>query len=465
MASPVHSVSSQQLPIPHMPKLQYRTKSSDSINFAQPDSTSSMSTVSISFSSGVASTAPTSPGPSAHCLSPRTKKEGAKTISPVDSMASSVPQSSRLLHASRKNPKRRGKSFFGFFGVKEPSQQAFEDYQRQLRKKGGTKNGRVNAVGLSGVSSAKLPPTVPKVNSKWDGVPQGVKDKGKQKQIAPPPSSGGYSRSIGTSGSEASMSAVSSTTRSRASSRHSSAAGPQQCSATSLSDLYGWESESRSSGSTPGNAIKAHDKARQSSLASTIRKPHVLGPNPPPLPPSIPEEYLVQSLDTSLRSAQSERCPSPALSTQKSPLDASATASSSKNLPCNQSDRPTKAVIKTTTREIPATDEVILNSNGFRILGPPASARRKSKSPFLAGEAKEMLVPGGETTLDSESKMETIPYRPSPLARLNTSASIAPLEGFTPRTNPTPEGHHASPSALDEGRKLRKKSRLGLFGK
>ena len=464
MASPILDVASQHLDLPHIPKLQYRTrKSSDSINFTHPDSTSSTSPTSTSSSSAMASTAPTSPGSSDHCLSSGLTKEAPKMLGPVDFTASSDSQSFHPLNVPTKISKRRGKSFFGFFGVKEPSQQAFENYQRQLRKKGGIKNGRVNAVGLPGVSSAKLPPTVPKVNSKWDGVPQGVKDKGKQKQIGPPPSSRGCSRSIGTSGSETSMSTMSSSTRSRLNSRHSSAAGLQQRSATSLSDLYGWETESRSSGSIPGSSIKAHDKARKSSIASTFHKRPILASYPPPLPPSIPEKYLGIVLPkATLQSSQSEGCSSPALGTSETSFNALVPASSSQNLPHLQSNA-AEAVSKTTTREIPAADEVIIHSHGFHILGHPASARRKPKTPFLADEAKDVLVLDGKNQFRSDSKAENISHRTGPLAHVDANSRVARREDFTPSANSTSEGHSAS--ALDEGQKPRKKSRLGLFSK
>ena len=71
-------------------------------------------------------------------------------------------------------------SLLGFFSLKEPSTSALEDFARQQQKHAAAKGGRITAVGLPGTSSQKLPSTVPKVNSKWDGLPSPIKDKGKE---------------------------------------------------------------------------------------------------------------------------------------------------------------------------------------------------------------------------------------------------------------------------------------------
>ena len=78
--------------------------------------------------------------------------------------------------------------FFNFFNTKEPSQQAFKTYQRQLRRKGARGPGQVTPGGMQGVSTAKLPPTVPRVNSKWDGIPSSAKEKTKEGKAKERPS-------------------------------------------------------------------------------------------------------------------------------------------------------------------------------------------------------------------------------------------------------------------------------------
>ncbi|PPJ53701.1 hypothetical protein CBER1_00787 [Cercospora berteroae] len=75
--------------------------------------------------------------------------------------------------ASGKVPtKRKYKGVLGFLTLKEPSTSAFEEFAEQEKKKLASQK-RPNV--LRGVSSQKLPEHVPKVNSKWDGLPESTK--------------------------------------------------------------------------------------------------------------------------------------------------------------------------------------------------------------------------------------------------------------------------------------------------
>ncbi|KXT07461.1 hypothetical protein AC578_561 [Pseudocercospora eumusae] len=69
--------------------------------------------------------------------------------------------------------KRKSAGVLGFLTLKEPSTSALEEFAEQERRK--MANQRV----LPGVSSQKLPDHVPKVNSKWDGLPQFKAEKDK----------------------------------------------------------------------------------------------------------------------------------------------------------------------------------------------------------------------------------------------------------------------------------------------
>ena len=80
--------------------------------------------------------------------------------------------------------KSKAASLFKFLSIKEPSTQAWLDYQESARRQQVSSNGRNTAAGMPMVSTAKLPSTVPKVNSKWDGVPQFVKKNVANQQIS-----------------------------------------------------------------------------------------------------------------------------------------------------------------------------------------------------------------------------------------------------------------------------------------
>jgi len=76
-------------------------------------------------------------------------------------------------------PKKKKNGMLGFLTLKEPTNMALEEFAEAQRKKMQEKGGSVSIASgaLSGVSSKKLPDHVPKVNSKWDGLPENAKRK------------------------------------------------------------------------------------------------------------------------------------------------------------------------------------------------------------------------------------------------------------------------------------------------
>lgn len=82
--------------------------------------------------------------------------------------------------ATSKKWKKLG-SVLGTLAMKEPSTSALDEFAQKQKKQTGTRGGRVVPVGMPGISSQKLPEHVPKVNSKWDGLPASVKERSKTK--------------------------------------------------------------------------------------------------------------------------------------------------------------------------------------------------------------------------------------------------------------------------------------------
>lgn len=78
-------------------------------------------------------------------------------------------------------PRKKRNSVLGFLSLKEPSSVALEEFAQQQKKAAAAKGPRATAVGLPGVSTQKLPDHVPKVNSKWDGLPEDGKQADQQK--------------------------------------------------------------------------------------------------------------------------------------------------------------------------------------------------------------------------------------------------------------------------------------------
>lgn len=503
MASPNHNMRVQNLSVPYMPKLQYRTRSSDGASLPRADSISPVSPVSTSFSLSTVSTAPTSPKSSDYGSSPSIKEATLERVSPKDARSLSITPSHLSPTLPEKKTKKRGGSFFGFLNVKEPSQQAFDDYQRQMRKKCASKNGRASAIGLPGVSSAKLPPTVPKVNSRWDGIPQAVKEKENKKQADSSQSIAGRSRLIGSSGSEGSTSKTTSI-RSKGSSLKSKASGLQHLRAADIADLYGWETASGTGGSISRNDIKAHDEALKALSITSSPKPYFTVSQAPPLPSSLPEDRPQKApADAGLLLGASSCSSSPIGSNTRSLPTTSIALPLSKESSYLQSDHCTKSGLRTTAIEILDTNEIIITSKGHHVLGPPASAGRKARhSPFLAGEAEEMTVPDRDASPNDVSRIQPMSHGSSPLdpfraspnhanpdrwvarganrdtsnmdgtalgcsgADMNSiSHAIAPWENPSPKINDGPKERDLSLPTPDRGQKLRKKSMMGIFNK
>lgn len=85
------------------------------------------------------------------------------------------PSESRKKSKDSRLGKMKSSSFLGFLSVKEPSLQALERYEQAQRREmevAARETGRPLNAGLSGVSRTKMPASVPKVNSKWDGLPK-----------------------------------------------------------------------------------------------------------------------------------------------------------------------------------------------------------------------------------------------------------------------------------------------------
>lgn len=89
----------------------------------------------------------------------------------------SVQSETKSTKSAKSTKSKKSSSVFKFFTVKEPSAQALLDYQETMVKQQAASDGKVRVAGLPMVSSKQLPPDVPKVNSKWDGVPEAIKER------------------------------------------------------------------------------------------------------------------------------------------------------------------------------------------------------------------------------------------------------------------------------------------------
>lgn len=384
------------------------------------------------------------------------------------------------------------------FSVKEPSAQALIDYQKQLIKQG---NGRVTAVGLPGVSSAKLPPTVPKTNSKWDGVPQAVKDREKQQEMVNRQAFGGTSRSNSTARSSKSDVRPTSTPNSRKRHSRGTPGGSSAYSSSSnrLVDLYGWEQP----GSAHASPIKEKDfvveRPSSSQTTSSWKVPPLqptskFPPHETPQPPTIVRTDIELSPPVmSGALSPPEHSYSPALTPcEPSPVTPNA-PSPLVGITAPNSEKTLYEPLDPTLVESPSSaDEVVILSAGANILGPPA-ARRRPKPTTNQSNGESEKIRELDLQLHSILKREVTPIKKTPprpalasyfaspgsgnsgtLARRNSARDRLGL-GMSLQTQPvtspwsSPTQNVKSERDItptpEAGHSLRRKARMSLFKK
>ena len=475
MASKPPEYVRPQLEPNRCPRLSYRTKS------GHLESVNTMST---------ATSNPTSPQQSDFCPSPRFPPS---LISDTSSSSSSMdPTMSTTSLPSRPQAnvsKKRSGFLSGLFGAKEPSAQALADYQKQLMKQG---NGRVTAVGLPGVSSAKLPPTVPKTNSKWDGVPQTIKEREKHQEKAKRYSSSGLYQ---TNSSGDSMRSDTKTTPTATSRKYESRGGASvhsNGSSNHLADLYGWEIR----GFASAASIKEKDFAAEGSRPSTsgttlsFAAPTLQRDTkfPPRDPPKIVRTDFEDPQPTMSGALTPEHSSSPSLTPcDPSPLTPDAHDKNGSQSSPHHNDN-TDDYFNTTILEVPSFGtEVIVKSAGHNILGPPVTAKRRPKPATVQSDMGSSKIQGSDFQVSPILKRDTTASKNTQFPRPATaSGPDSPAKsGFTrkglglavnlknqgsapsltprPITDESAKEERTITPTREGSHSLRRKSRMSLF--
>ncbi|KAL9130756.1 MAG: hypothetical protein Q9217_001152 [Psora testacea] len=423
----------------------------------------SIGTSTTNLSSASISTNLTSPTQSEFCPSPRQPHSDTTTS---NSRSASITEPSLASQEAQDKPLKKSQSFFsGLLTVKEPSARALADYEKQLMKQRTVKAGRLNAVGLPGVSSATLPPEVPKVNSKWDGVPHPLKEKDKKKSdVVSRRSTLAGSRDASTAWSERSSEKGSlQTSHSRRPVSRGTWGRASVCTTYSsgsrnqLADLYRWEIRDFAGGGSSRN-MSMEQSRRGTARQTSTRSVPVLHSNASaafdvPQPPKIPNIYSDQSSPSTSASPNppghpplsslSPRDASPATPDGHSPLTSIRSEKSQKTLQESQEARQDE--LRTTTIEAPATvDEVIIRSSGVNILGPPLSAKRAQRPlPMQEKDEQRPQTPAKNANLHPILKKES-----------STPQQRAPLGSF-PQSPGSPGTRHSARERLGLGLQLR----------
>ena len=411
----------------HSPRVQHTQKSGPATTDASPQGL--ISTILPASSSVLLTPEPDSLGISSSSAAARQPRATHTTRTSRGARSPAASPSSLSLRIPEKPSKSRGSSFLNFFSVREPSRQAFEEYEKRMRAKGPTSDNRTVSGGMPGVSSVKMPATVPKVNSSWDGVPQVIKLKEKGKQSGSQAKLGKYSRSISTAGSDGSKTTAASTTSSDSGSVRLNPGFSGYDSSSGTGDIYGWESASLTNDSRDrfgiadvkedhrGTSVSSRTRKRMALSSHPVHSPHVpenyLDTELPPLPSvsehgsrgfSFPEREILP--DTPAHSSSSTITSSE--SSPITPYDFSPMNCGSSRQKGHGTDQ--QHVISTTL-VIPDHDKVIIRSAGVPILVPPASARRKENqaSPFAQYEP-EQLNPSDTPVITGQSEKAPISH-------------------------------------------------------
>ena len=458
------------------PRLSYRSKS----GHLEPVNTMSTATSN-----------PASPQQSDFCPSPRFPPSLISDTSSSSSSMDPTMSTTSLPPKPQLDVSKKKSGFLsGLFGAKEPSAQALADYQKQLMKQG---NGRVTAVGLPGVSSAKLPPTVPKTNSKWDGVPQAVKEKEKHHEKPKRCSSGGLYQTNSSGDSVRSDSRTTTTATSRKYESRGGASVHSNGSSNNLADLYGWEVR----GFASEDSITAKDFAAEgrrpstsgttlSFTAPTLQRDTKFPPRDPPKITRTDFEDPQPTMSGAL--TPPKHSSSPTLTPcDPSPLTPdSHDKNGSQSLPHHNDN--TDDYFNTTILEVPAFNtEVIVRSAGHGILGPPITAKRRPKPSTSQSDKGSSQNQGSDFQLSPILKKGTTASKnqQSPRPATANDSALPAKSGFTrkglglavnlknqgsaPSLTPCPttdesakEERNVTPTR-EGSQSLRRKSRMSLF--
>ncbi|MCJ1477025.1 hypothetical protein MMC13_005696 [Lambiella insularis] len=441
VAVPAPMEEQRSRPLPHMPKLLYRHSASCPTT---PTSHNSMLAMSTSISG--TTLAPTL-SPSEHTPFPETPWL-ASSANPASPSANASNGAQRLPNRSVEPlPKKKGSSLLNFLTVKEPSTHAWLEYQANLQKHRSTQHGRVSAVGMPMVSSAKLPASVPKVNSKWDGVPDAVIQREKAKKAR--------RSSAQPHAKQPNNFLLGSRNRSRSMPRDPERRTPPQRAAeftgnpgasravsnstTSFKDDVPWTPSSTGSkdfASILDDSLKSAPDTPLSDISlsipdiseSTDRREALVYRNPDLGHAELLELPKLAVSHTNMRMDPLLATPCPGTFSPTSTLQCSNLATSTH-----------QSRIQTTVVALPPKDEqVLFQSRGMNILGPPSSARRRPKNlAFPADEAQEMQLPDDPPSIlrkDAGPREAHEPTRP-PLS--SYFATATPSSTRDRRTDPT----------------------------
>jgi hypothetical protein len=409
----------------YMPRLSYRNSlPADESAILRPSS----SRHDAPNSSGTDLQTPTVSAPPSTAKTPQPRSSNTSSAKRPTTAAGTRTSSAAGNSTIAPAPTKKRRSLFSGLFVKEPSSIALE----QLAQKLIAEHGELSARAIPGVSSATMPKTVPKVNSKWDGKPvvTRLKDsRGSEGRDTKSTSSGSsvrsrsaelserdYASSCGNHREQWHFSSSSSVSRESEAGQYSA---PQTPAST---NTFHSSTKGSLSATALGKMPRPHSTRSQSLRSpSGSSLPQITAFFPDhqiPDPPTLPSKFRTdENAHTTLpiRSKPAGLSRSRAgISITPEPLtEASSDNISSHSTTSSKASPATPLSTYTPIRNVdnapseehdgilasfaqPKPEDVVLLSSGRNVLGPPAGAKRKvrpSTKPFLAGEARPLEIP------------------------------------------------------------------------
>ena len=340
--------------------------------------------------------------------------------------------------------------FGGLFVGKEPTAVALERLAAQLE----AQHGELSPRAIPGVSSSKLPEHVPKVNTKWDGVPEAVKERerllkekartAKRQSVAPSTRSRSAEGSQQANEKRAHRRPIQKTTSTSTLSSFDSRGQAERRRDSHLSDdvqaAYSKLNSDPGRGRTSNKPPSTKSQSLRSPSGSSLPPITAFFPNDIPSQPALPGRFKSPSSHTvgsnnttstgRTRFEQAEPIfdvvPEHTSSPSRTPLDRSPVTPSAtiQNQPSTE-----PSILPIWGR----TEEGIYITSGSDFLGPKVTGmlRQKGKAQrdaFLAGEARPFELPDeeagpGPAVIESELDL---PIRGSPKRNSNAGAPQLP---------------------------------------
>jgi hypothetical protein len=304
-------------------------------------------------------------------------------------------------------PVKKKSLFGGLFAVREPTQVALDQFAAQL----GAQHGSISARQVPNVRMEKMPQHVPKVNSKWDGIPDAIKQREKrEKELAKAAKRQSMTTSMTTS-----------TIRSHSSEGFGR---PSESRHSNISDLSGdsrGHSRREDSSRNPNpHRFYAQSVNSSGDLAAQLREESDCQSTSDSHPPSTQtasskstSEKATHKDDPAVKghsrksSSKGSRGQVSRTSEKKAGTSVSSRPKTAENL---QQPRP-KAV-----QRIMSDEDVVLLSSGHGVLPLPSPSQAKQpmkpNAAFLAGEAQEFQIPDDASESDA-SELHGAPHSPA----------------------------------------------------